>query len=60
MRELSTFIGYIALNGGRLVTLASALSIVAKHIKLGVYQKNKPEVTEESTERPPEKTLEDA
>ena len=33
--ELSTFAGYIALNGGRLVALTAALFIVAKYVKLG-------------------------
>ena len=34
VRELSTFTGYLALNAGRLVALAAALFILAKHVSL--------------------------
>ena len=58
MRELSTFVGYLALNGGRLLALASAILIIAKHVKLGGSQK-KPKETQVS-EEPTERTLEHA
>ena len=41
-RNLSTFAGYLALNGGRFVALATALFIIAKHVKFGDSRK-KPE-----------------
>ena len=34
MRELSTFTGYLGLNAGRLVALATALFILAKHVDI--------------------------
>ena len=56
MRELRTFVGYLALNGGRFVALASALFVVAKHIKLGDYQQkhNTSQETSNMPEKPPE------
>ena len=61
-RELSTFVGYLALNGGRFVALACALFIIAKHVKLGDHQQ-KPNITQKPSktpEQPIEQTLENA
>ena len=48
-RELSTYTGYLALNAGRFVALATALFIIAKHVKLGKPKEEaaQPQVPEE-------------
>ena len=38
VRDLSTFAGFLALKGGRLVTLASVTFDLTKHVKLGDRQ----------------------
>ena len=35
MRELKTLVGYLAVHGGRFVALATAIFIIAKHVKFG-------------------------
>ena len=40
VRDLSTFAGYLALRGGRLVTLASVTFDLTKHVKLGNQEKD--------------------
>ena len=62
MRKLRTFVGYLALNGGRFVALASAILIIAKHVKLG-GNKQKPNENPAETqvsEIPIDQTLEHA
>ena len=49
MRELSTFTGYLALKAGRLVALAAALFIVAKHVDI-----EKPKESSTETQQPVE------
>ena len=57
MRELSTIVGYLALNGGRFVALATVIFIIAKHVKFGGNQQKRNEhpaetqVPEEPTEQ---------
>ena len=57
MREMSTLVGYLALNGGRFVALATAIFIIAKHVKFGGKQQKTNEhqaetqVSEEPTEQ---------
>ena len=52
-RDLSTFAGYLALNGRRFVALATALFIITKHVKLEDSQK-KPNTPQDSTKKPEE------
>ena len=57
IRELSTLVGFLALNGGRFVALATVIFIIAKYVKFGGNQQKRNEhpaetqVPEEPTEQ---------
>ena len=68
VRDLSTIAGYLALKGGRFVTLASVTFDLTKHVKLDhLRRKNNkfqdvlgtPEQPSDPLEKPPEINLED-
>ena len=57
MIRVSALVGFLALNGGRFVALATAIFIIAKHVKFGGKQQKTNEhpaetqVSEEPTEQ---------